>query len=142
MSKQDPRIAVGARHGVPHVSVQMLLRQLVNRLGLHDPGLRCLAELRGKREEVDIPLLCPIPSRKIQFELELGEILSQSLSYFPQILFLALARLGGRVKMHGKTFVPGAVLMLNEDQPFDLMVVDEEPEPPPACPGKLRKVLN
>jgi hypothetical protein len=104
--------------------------------------LRCLAESRGKREEVDIPLLCPIPSRKIQFELELGEILSQSLSYFPQILFLALARLGGRVKMQRQTFVPGAVLMLNEDQPFDLMVVDEEPEPPPACPGKLRKVLN
>jgi hypothetical protein len=32
--------------------------------------------------------------------------------------------------------------MLDEDESVDLMVIDEEAEPPPACPGELGQVLD
>ena len=74
-----------------------------------------LGESHSQRNEVDLPLLFPVPGRKIQFEPELGEILSQRLTQLSQVLFLTLARLGGRVEMQGEALVPSAVLVLDED---------------------------
>jgi len=74
-----------------------------------------LGGLRRKRNEVDIPLFFSVPRRKIQFELDLGEILPKRPPHFLKILFLALARLGRCVKMQRQTLIPGAVLVLDED---------------------------
>jgi hypothetical protein len=101
-----------------------------------------LGESHSKRNEFDLPLRFPVPGRKIEFELELRKILSKGLTHFAQVFFLTLAWLRGSVKMHWQALVPGAVLMLDEDEPVDLMVLNEELEPPPACPGELGQILD
>jgi hypothetical protein len=68
-----------------------------------------------KRQELEISLLFSVPSGKIHLHPELGEVLSQRLAQLSQVLFLALARFRGRVEMQGKAFVPGAVLVLDQD---------------------------
>jgi hypothetical protein len=104
---------------------------------------RCrLGESHSKRKEFDLPLRLPVPGREIEFELELRKILSKGLTYFAQVFFLALAWLRGSVEMHWQALVPGAVLMLDEDEPVDLMVIDEEAEPPPTRPGKLGQIFD
>src|SRR5215472_14890788 len=59
--------------------------------------------------------LAVIPSREIQFRFYFREIPLQHLSYSPQVFFLALARLRGRMQMQRQALVPGAVLVLEQD---------------------------
>jgi hypothetical protein len=85
--------------------------------GAHTHRFLCMRLVASliQRQKLNISLVFSVPGGEIQLDPELGEILFQRLSQLSQVLLLALARFRGSVEMQGEAFVPGAVLVLDQD---------------------------
>src|SRR3984885_1962521 len=99
-------------------------------------------ELSSAWNRVDRDAIRGIPTRIVKRDLQTRKILFHRCRCAPQVLLLPLARFSRIVKVRGHGLVEPAILMLDQDEPFDSVLFHEKTQPLPARPGKLGQILK